>query len=111
VTVYTPDCLADRQVPIDAGRSFVIVVSRRADRPANARRRCGVAWLDWGERGDGVGDTDYGFLIMRNMLVSPGFGAAIQNVPQPGEERQVMGAYLPESTYTTTAEFEAAGCS
>lgn len=110
VTTYTPDCLADRQVPIDAARNFVIVVSRRADRPGNARRECGVGWLDWGERGDGVGDADYGLLIMRNMLASPGFGAAIQNIPRPGDEHEVMGPYLPQAGYTTTAEFETAGC-
>ena len=34
-----------------AARNYTVVVSRRADRPANARPRCGVAWLDWGEPG------------------------------------------------------------
>ena len=50
---------------------------RRQSRAPTARRTraasCGVAWLDWGERGDGAGDPDYGLLIMRNMLVSPDF--------------------------------------
>ncbi len=110
VTTFTPDCLADRQVPIDSGRNFEIVVSRRGDRPSNARRPCGVAWLNWGDRGDGAGDPDYGVLIMRNMLVSPRFANAIQNVPRAGEEAGVLGPYLPQPSYTSRAEFEAAGC-
>jgi hypothetical protein len=109
VTLRTADCLADRQVELDAERNFTIVVSRPEDRPANAVRRCGVSWLDWGD-GDGAGNPDYGALIMRNMLVSPDFAEAIQNVPRPGVEREVMGPYFPESEYSTKAEFEAAGC-
>ena len=48
VTTRTPDCLADRQVLKRSGRRYTIAVSTHADRPANARARCGVAWLDWG---------------------------------------------------------------
>ena len=73
--------------------------SRRAPTgPANARARCGVAWLDWGERGDGAGDPDYGLLIMRNMLVSPSFQQAIQRVARPGEEAAVMGSRFPRAS-------------
>jgi hypothetical protein len=110
VTVRTPDCLADRQVLNRSGRNYTIVVSKRADRPENARRRCGVAWLDWGERGDGTGDPDYALLIMRNMLVSPRFERAIQRVERPTEEAAVMGRFFPRSTYSTVEEFEARGC-
>jgi hypothetical protein len=110
VTLRTPDCLADRQVPIDAARRYTIVVSRRADRPANAVARCGVGWLDWGERGDGAGRADYGFLILRNMLVAKDFAEAIQRVPRPGAEQATMGAYFPRSTYTSKAAFEQRGC-
>jgi hypothetical protein len=110
VTTRTPDCLADRQVEIDAARRYTVVVSRAADRPANATRRCGVSWLDWGERGDGAGNPDYGFVIMRNMLVSPDFTQAIQNVPRPGAEEQTMGPFFPRSAYTTKDAFESRGC-
>lgn len=110
VTVRTPDCLADRQVLNRSGRNYTIVVSKRADRPENARRPCGVAWLDWGERGDGVGDPDYALLIMRNMLVSPSFERAIQRVPRPSTEPEVMGRFFPRSEYATVEEFEARGC-
>ncbi|MDX6585848.1 MAG: hypothetical protein QOI31_321 [Solirubrobacterales bacterium] len=110
VTTRTPDCLADRQVLAQSGRDYTIVVSRRADRPRNARARCGIAWLDWGNRGDGAGDADYGLLIMRNMLVSPDFDEAIQNVPAPGQEEAVMGQHFPRSSYSTVEEFEDRGC-
>jgi hypothetical protein len=93
-----------------SGRNYTIVVSKRADRPDNARRPCGVAWLDWGEGGDGAGDPDYGLLIMRNMLVSPNFEHAIQRVERPSTEPDVMGPYFPRSVYSTVEAFEARGC-
>lgn len=110
VTTFTPDCLADRQVPIDPRRRYVIVVSRREDRPANATRRCGIGWLDWGDRGDGAGDRDYGLLIMRHTMVSPKFGRAIQRVTDAGTEAEVMGPDFPRSSYTTEDAFESRGC-
>ena len=73
VTVRTPDCVADRELPVDAARRFTVVVSQRRDRPANATERCGVSWIDWGDRGDGAGDPDYAVLILRNMLPAAGF--------------------------------------
>ncbi len=110
VTTRTPDCLTDRQVLKRSGRRYTIAVSTRADRPANARGRCGVAWLDWGNRGDGAGDPNYSLLIMRNMLAAPGFARAIQRVSEPGGERQVMGRHFPRSEYTTRAGFQSHGC-
>jgi hypothetical protein len=110
VTVRTPDCLADRQVLERSGRDYTVAMSTAADRPRNARARCGVAWLDWGERGDGAGDPNYGLLIMRNMLVSPSYRRAIQRVPRPGAEAETMGNRFPRSHYTSTEEFEARDC-
>ena len=111
VTVRTPDCVADRQLPIDSGRRFTVVVSRPEDRPVNATERCGTSWIDWGERGDGAGDSDYAVLILRNMLPAAGFGQAVQRVGRPGAEPDVMGAHFPASGYGTKAGFEARGCS
>ena len=67
VTTRTPDCLADRQVLERSGRNYTVAVSTAANRPSNARASCGVAWLDWGNRGDGAGDPNYGVLVMRNI--------------------------------------------
>jgi hypothetical protein len=110
VTTRTPDCLSDRQVLELSGRDYTVVVSRQSDRPSNARGACGVAWLDWGNRGDGAGDPNYGLLIMRNMLASPDFKRAIQRVQAPGQERAVMGPFFPDSHYTTTKAFASRGC-
>jgi hypothetical protein len=111
VTTRTVDCLADRQVPLSApGREFTIVLSRSADRPANATLRCGVAWLDWGERGDAAGRPDYGLLVLRNMLPADAFAQAVQRVAKPGSEESVMGPYFPRGEYAARAAFESRGC-
>jgi hypothetical protein len=110
VTTYAPDCLADRQVPLHR-RRFTIVVSKSGDRPRNARRRCGVAWLKWPSSGEYPGGRrSYGLLILRNMLASPGFKRAIQRIDRFGEERRVMGPYFPRSRYTSRRAFERRGC-
>jgi hypothetical protein len=45
------------------------------------------------------------------MLAAPSFGQAIQNVGEPGREREVMGAYYPRGRYLAAAEdFERRGC-
>lgn len=110
VTTRAVDCLSDRQVPLRGDRRYTIVVTRRVDRPSNATRRCGVGWVDWGERGDAAGRPDYGALVIRHMLPAKGFAQAIQNVAAPGTEPDVMGDYFPKSTYVTKAEFEKRGC-
>jgi hypothetical protein len=96
---------------VDASRRFTVAVSRREDRPANATERCGVAWIDWGDHGDGAGDPDYAVLILRNMLPAAGFGQAVQRVQRPGTEPDVMGDHFPATTYGTKAGFEGRGCS
>jgi hypothetical protein len=111
VTSRSEDCLADREVPLDGRREFTIVVSTPEERPANALRSCGVAWLRWPQRGDGAGRTDFATLIVRNMLPVPGFAEAIQNVSKLGTEQQVMGPYFPRASYANKAAFEAGGCS
>ena len=110
VTTYTPDCLADRQLPLDARPPLHDRRQPARGPPRERDRQCGVAWLEWRRRGDGAGDPDYGLLIMRNMLVSPTFGHAIQRVAKAGTEAQVMGPYFPDSSYSTKQDFEARGC-
>jgi hypothetical protein len=99
----TIGCVNDVAVPTDREGWFTLVVSTPEDRPSNARRGCGIAWLAWGARPTAA-------LIMRNQLPTRGFAHAVQRVKKPGEERAVMGDYLPRGRYTSTRAFEQRGC-
>ncbi len=103
-------CLYDEQVPINEDRRYTIVTSLPDDRPANARKRCGVGFVPWPANGDGAGHPDDALLLIRNMLPSPTFHQAVQDTKVPGDEAEVMGPYLPTATYMSTAEFEDLGC-
>jgi hypothetical protein len=108
-TRYT-DCVYDKNVVTDKDRNYTIVISKPDDRPANATRKCGVTWLDFGQQGDGAGNTGLSTLIMRNMLANPDFPQAIQRIPTVGEERATLGVYLPTPQYSNKATFEKQGC-
>ena len=99
----TIGCVNDARLRTDRRRWYTVVVSTPEDRPANARRACGVTWLPFGARPTAA-------LIMRNQLESPGFDRAIQDVRKPGRERRVMGDLLPRGHYTSTRGFERRGC-
>ena len=66
-------CIFDEQVPRDTDGNFTIAISAPADRPANARSECGVAWMDWGVAGDGLGNPYGGILVFRHMMAAPDF--------------------------------------
>ncbi|HUA12405.1 MAG TPA: hypothetical protein VMA83_10400 [Solirubrobacteraceae bacterium] len=100
-------CLFDQEVPTNSSGYYTVVISLSQDRPANARPGCGVAWMNWGTRGDGEGRPDLDALIVRNQLSSPSFAQSIEKVQHPGEEEAVMGEYYPHGTYETQQEFEA----
>lgn len=106
-TTRVEACVNDEDVITDAAGYYTIVVSRPEDRPARATERCGVTWLAWPERGDGAGHLDDNFLLLRNMLPSPHFTQAVQHTQVPGDERAVMGEYLPTSTYGSVEDFTA----
>jgi hypothetical protein len=112
-SIYTTigsGCAYDAQIPLGPGRRYTIVTSLRSQRPANATRRCGVAWIPWPAAGDGDGHRTDGFLIVRNMLPARGFHHAVQDTRVPGDERAVLGPYYPVGHYTTTRGFERRGC-
>ena len=97
-------CRSDDHVKVGPRGFYKIVVSTASQRPRNARRRCGVTWLPWGPQPQGL-------LIYRHMLPDPSFAQAIQNVGEPGREREVMGGYYPRGRYLATkADFERRGC-
>ncbi len=111
LTTRVMDCVYDEQVPLTRGRRYVVVTSRTQDRPRNATRRCGVAWVRWSPRGDGGRDHDFGWMQVRNMLPSPSFHHAIQDTRKPGDEHRVLGPYLPTAKYyKDKRSFERLGC-
>lgn len=109
VTTAYSDCVLDSNVTLDAERNYRIVVSKAANRPANARAECGATWLDWGERGDGAGNPAFGYLILRNML-GEDFTHSVQNVVAIANAADSMGPYYPLSHYSSKTAFEAQGC-
>ena len=58
VTTKTYRCLFDEQIPKRSrNRNYVVLFSKADQRPSNARRKCGVAWLPADPAGDGAGRT------------------------------------------------------
>lgn len=97
------DCVADEKVPLDAEGNYTIVVSTKAERPANATREHGVAWLEWGSTAvDGV-------LLVRNMLPAPGFTQSALDVPAGALASATMGPYAPAGRYCAVADFARGG--
>lgn len=99
----TIGCVNDSSVAVDDRGFFTVVVSTPHDRPANARRECGLTWLPFGARPTAA-------LVMRNQLADPDFAHAVQRVRAPGTEREVMGEHLPRGRYLATRAVERLGC-
>lgn len=109
-TTRVQDCVNDEDVVTNRKGRYTIVISSAADRPSNAVRRCGVTWVEAPRRGDGAGHPDDDLILIRNMLPSKRFTHAVQNTSKPGDEKAVMGEYLPTSTYSSVETFEKRGC-
>ncbi|GGC86717.1 hypothetical protein GCM10011396_37540 [Undibacterium terreum] len=104
-------CLYDEQVPVDKDGYYTIAVSTAGNRPSNANEACGVAWLDWGSAGDGIGNSAGGFLAYRHMMPSPEFYAhSLFATKNPGDEESVLAEYFPRSRYMSRADFEKTAC-
>ncbi|MEQ1515044.1 MAG: hypothetical protein ABL931_00985 [Usitatibacteraceae bacterium] len=101
-------CLNDEEVVVNKDRNYIIAFSRAADRPRTAFAECGINWLPIPDDGDGMFDPDQGNMMIRNMLARPDFAHSIQKIKKTGEEREVMGAYLPMGSYMTKDIFESA---
>jgi hypothetical protein len=95
------DCAADYTLPLDAEGDYHLVVSRTADKPANLAP--GTVWLRWD-------DTASLSLILRNMLPSPGFAHAAQDVPRGSSDLTAMGPYAPHAELCTRAAYEKDTC-
>ncbi len=111
------DRLYDEQISINADGKYTIVTSLPSARPTNANKKCGVEFLPWSAQGDGFalipGQANHatdGLLIVRNMKPLNGFKQSIQKTKTPGDEKAVLGAFFPTTTYYSKAEFEALDC-
>jgi hypothetical protein len=106
------DGVFDMMVPLDKDGYYTIVVSRPEDRPENATRENGVAWIDWGP-GEGSNDPrdrkDWGMLLMRFMVCDPSWETSPAKARKPGTLETTMGPYYPKGHYTTKAAFETKG--
>jgi hypothetical protein len=110
----TVDCVTDENVRsvIDNQGNYSVVVSRAIDRPTNAREKCGVTWMEYGN-GDGIpgGSQDFGAVINRHTLVNPKFKNSWFNVKKVDGEAEALGPYLPRViNMHDKARFEALGC-
>lgn len=101
-------CVHDENIPVSPNGTYTLVVSRVADRPRNAIKECGVAWLPMADDGDGAVDDDVTVLQLRNMLGTGDFKHAVQGVKSQASMAQDMGEYFPRATYLTTSAFETA---
>ena len=100
-------------VPLDVNRNYIIVVSRPEDRPANAIEKNGVAWMDWGTRGEGLDDpanrTNFGLLLFRFMYNNLNWANNPDQITKPGTESEILGPYFPHLSYTDKKGFEEDG--
>lgn len=93
------DCLFDEEIPLDKNGYFTIFVSRLKDRPRNANKECGYAWLPMADDGDGVFDEDVSIIQFRHMLARDDFSNSIQSVESQNDTKKVMKEYFPKSRY------------
>ena len=93
------DCLFDEEIPLDEDGYFTIFVSRLEDKPRNAIKECGYAWLPMADDGDGIYDNDVSIILFRHMLAKSDFPYSIQNVMNQSDSKKVMKEYFPKSRY------------
>lgn len=97
------DCAHDARFPVDAARTYTLVVSRPVDRPVNARRSNGVVWLRWGSTRDPM------LLLMRNLLADPTDPNSAVRVAPGAPAATTMGPYAPRAVLCSRAAFERGG--
>ena len=109
VTTRAVDCLYDEEIATDKHGWYTIVMTRPEDRPRNVDPKHGMNWLPMSPDGDGLCtlpcNTDDTYLLIRNMMPNPTFTHAVQNTKVPGDEKTVMGHYLPTGDYMSLTEF------
>jgi hypothetical protein len=107
--------LYDEEIPLDENGNFTIVMSWPEDRPKNATKECGVAWIDFGDgEGHYVGARNWvNVVYFRYMVSNPDWSQSPAKIPQPTtknpvpQDAEVMQEYYPRAEYMSKADFEA----
>lgn len=107
----------DEEVPLDEHGNFTLVMSWPEDRPSNATRECGVAWLDFGGgEGHYIGARTWvNSVYIRYMNANPAWPQSPEKIPRPNTENpvpqdaKIMQEYYPRASYMSKADFEALG--
>jgi hypothetical protein len=113
----------DDEIITDSDGWYVIVYSRREDRPANARTECGVTWQDFGPETQQVLQIRWTSVMPDDYL--PEYAPTQNNIPwETGEwsspdwdpdimnrndQNGFMKEYQPLIHYMTREEFERLG--
>ena len=100
------DCLFDEEIPLDANGFYTVLVSRAEDRPRNAIKRCGLAWLPMADDGDGMFDDDVTVVQIREMLAAPDYVHAIKRVTSQADLSATLGPYMPRTRYMQPNQVE-----
>ncbi len=109
-TTRVGDGAFDEKFPMNADGYVTFVASCKQDRPKYATLENGVVWVEWSLRGDGVGNPNFGWLSIRNMLPKPRTTDNFFAFKRPGDERQVLGDHYPQlKYYKDAAVFDALG--
>lgn len=95
-------CVQDAEVVANDDGDYTLVVSRPADRPANATVEHGVTWLDAGPFLDGQLSLR---MLMREDALLRGVRAAVEGRDASEEAR----AHVPRIAYCSRARFEQGG--
>jgi hypothetical protein len=109
--------LFDEEIPVDKDGNFTLVMSWAEDRPKNATKKCGVAWIDFGGgEGHYVGARNWvNFLYFRYQNMNRDWPQSPANIPIPTTENpipqdaKVMQEFYPRAIYMSKADFEALG--
>ena len=100
------DCLFDEEIPVDENGYFTIAISKVEDRPRNAIKECGLAWLPIADDGDGVFDDDVAIVQFRHMLAQDDFPHSIQSVENQAGTKKIMREYYPRGRYLMPNQVE-----
>jgi hypothetical protein len=100
-------CRSDEQTSLDASGNYTYVIGTEAQRSA-IERIPGVTFLPFSTGHPHALHV----ILLRNMLLAPGFRQSVQNVPEGGSPEAAeaaMGSYYPKDAICSLAILQANG--